>query len=593
MMFKKKLSFLFLLIAVTILCDTNIDIKSSVDANEIGLEDTLIYTITLSGNVSMPQPKLPPIDGFDVQGSYQSMQTQIVNMQVTQSLEYHYILVPKRTGKFTIPPLTFKFQGKEIKTTPINVAVSEGSKKKKAPAANPFSSFFDEDMFSPFAPPSRVPRDISNDVAIESTADKREAYEGQQIGLSYNLITALSVRGFAMDNAPELKGFIKMEKKEDKKPSGSQFEKNSKRYFRFPLLSFALFPLRSGENKIDAIKARIGVVDPNMFGVGTREIERSSNPLPIKVLALPNPKPANFKGMVGSYSLAGKISDIRGRTNEPMTLSIHLTGDGIIPSDLFSDPPAIGGFKVYQPKVTNHSAFNGNVYRSDVTYDFVVVPDRTGNLTIPPFEISTFNPIKKAYETNRTPSYSVNVTPGLPSSGAGASGTPLIARGDIIYIETKTLGKRFISPSSNARILIILTILPFFLTLITAGSFYLKERLKDIKTSQGLLSRRYLKKARAISDVNQSEIFYAYIRKGIEGFISYHLGSATKGKTMPEIAEILKERGIDKVVLESLERLAGECDAARFAPSRPTLSEMQRFIMETEDCLNSIEQAIK
>lgn len=113
----------------------NVSFNASVDKTEVGLDDQITLTISVSGNVtSIPQPELPSLEGFTVYSAGRSENFTYSDGRISSSVTFNYILVPRKIGQFTIGQAEIALDGKTYKTNPINITVTAGAKPKSAPA---------------------------------------------------------------------------------------------------------------------------------------------------------------------------------------------------------------------------------------------------------------------------------------------------------------------------------------------------------------------------------------------------------------------------------------------------------------------------
>ena len=114
---------------------TDFDIKSCVDKNRVSLNDTLRFTLDVSGDTKItPDIKLPDFkQNFHMVSSGQSQRISLGGDQNSLGIRYEFILQPKEVGKFTIGEVEVKFKGKLYKTEPIDIEVMPAEKPEFLP----------------------------------------------------------------------------------------------------------------------------------------------------------------------------------------------------------------------------------------------------------------------------------------------------------------------------------------------------------------------------------------------------------------------------------------------------------------------------
>jgi len=123
----------FLLLALNTAWSADIQATASVDRKEITLEDSVNFSIVVEGTQSASPPDLPPLDSFTVRARGSSSSFQIINGDRSSSITYNYVLLPKKTGTFTIAPATISIDGKPYRTAPITLIVKKASARANAP----------------------------------------------------------------------------------------------------------------------------------------------------------------------------------------------------------------------------------------------------------------------------------------------------------------------------------------------------------------------------------------------------------------------------------------------------------------------------
>lgn len=113
------LSWLFVL-ALCLASTANAQVRTFVDPKTLDETESLRLTLRLDGSRTAPAPDLTPLEqDFEVLGSNSSSQYRSRNGRVQAWVEYQISLRPRRTGRLTIPALTF---GGE-RTEPVSINV--------------------------------------------------------------------------------------------------------------------------------------------------------------------------------------------------------------------------------------------------------------------------------------------------------------------------------------------------------------------------------------------------------------------------------------------------------------------------------------
>ena len=94
-----------------ILFSENIRLSASVDKNQLTLEDSIEYSVTIHGVRNPSKPELAPLPDFQVRSSGTQSSTQIFNSDMRTSITHKYLLIPKNVGQFVIEPAVLNLSG--------------------------------------------------------------------------------------------------------------------------------------------------------------------------------------------------------------------------------------------------------------------------------------------------------------------------------------------------------------------------------------------------------------------------------------------------------------------------------------------------
>jgi hypothetical protein len=133
-------------------------------------------------------------------------------------------------------------------------------------------------------------------------------------------------------------------------PSNQQLKMeryNGRNYYTADLRKTLLFPQRSGKINIPSGKLEMVFSVPSGKKIetffGSQEVmvdvakSLVTNPVSINVKPLPNGKPENFSGGVGTFTFKSSISTTDTKANEPVTIKLEISGTGNL--KLIQNPP--------------------------------------------------------------------------------------------------------------------------------------------------------------------------------------------------------------------------------------------------------------
>lgn len=433
----------------------------------VGQFVNLELRISSQGEVKIEDPVPPQFDGLQVRNSNQSTQISTRMQAGANGMEYNtqktttftYRLQATSAGKKTIKPFTVVVNGKEYRTEsiPIDISAKPVQQQHSDPLESmmgneddPFAQMdkLEEEMFKQLMhgrnlpqqggrgnsgqpqeesenpallkePAFRsVPSNSNEAFFIQVEVDKTEAYEGEQIVVSWYLVTRGQLESLDRTKFPDLKGFWKEIIEEVPAIQFYQEVINGVPYKKALLARHALFPLKAGDTVIDEFKIKSKVRLPNQnfgFNLGkVYEYTKSSQRVKIKVKPLPpEGRPASFSGAVGKFKISTQIEGSQPIANQPMKFHLKIEGFGNAKG---VELPTINwpeGVEVFE--VRNETKFfkNGQSYKE---FEIILIPRKDGKMVLPAIEMSYFNPETGKFETQRSLEIPIEVLPGDKAS---------------------------------------------------------------------------------------------------------------------------------------------------------------------------------
>jgi hypothetical protein len=136
----------------------------------------------------------------------------------------------------------------------------------------------------------------------------------------------------------------------------------------------------------------------------------SAAPKEVEVKALPDAgRPASFTGLVGQFTMKATPSATEVGVGQTVTVDVEVEGDGALGG--VSLPPLQGdGFTVYDDKPAVEAQIVDGKYRARATFKRAIVPDRPGDLSLPPVELAWFDPVEGRYRTGASAPITLKVT---------------------------------------------------------------------------------------------------------------------------------------------------------------------------------------
>lgn len=476
----------------------DITVQSAVDRTELGLNDTvnLVVTVISKDSVEIQDPKVPPLDGFELVNSWDSTAISNKLVQTDQGMqfetirrkEFNYIFSPRREGQLSIDAFEVIVEGKVYKTQPILIKVTKDSPnnsgkvrpRQKGSGQNQFGmpnmddldeiDRMEQEMFNQLLQrrgaiqgiPSQggrgghgvqgneienpqfrtLPKDPKQAFFIQVEVDKTDVYEGEQIRVNWYVYTRGQMETLDRIKFPSLKGFWKEVIEEVPSIQFVEEVVNGVPYRKALLASHALFPIKPGKFVIDEykIKSRVRLGQSGFgFGLGPAyEYTRSSDRVNINVRPLPTEgRPKDFTGAVGQFEMQAIVDGNSFPVNQPFSLRVRFEGAG---NAKMIELPALdlpAGLEVYDTKSESKFFKDGRSYKE---FEVLIIPRKEGDLTIPGLSTSFFDPHLKKYYTKTSAPIPLKITP----STAGA--TPESSKLSLKPNENKTQKKENVLP---------------------------------------------------------------------------------------------------------------------------------------------------
>ncbi|MCX7716298.1 MAG: BatD family protein [Endomicrobia bacterium] len=558
-----KIIFLFLLITTKLYSE--ISISASVDKNTIALNEQIVLQVSVSGDTTnIPQPKIPTLPDFQIYSSGRSQSISIVNGQVSSSVNFNYILVPKRVGEFEIPPITVEYKGKIFQTEPIKIKV-----EKQSPSAQ-----------QQIPLQKNVYTGQQRNIFVETVVDKKTAYVNEQITLTFRFFTRINLVSQPQYIPPETTGFLT----EDLPPQRNYYTTIDGHRYYVSEIKTALFPTTAGKFTIGAATVKCMIEDFDIddffsdsffrrfFSQG-KEIILKSQPIEINVINLPEPKPNEFLGSVGKYSIAATIDKQKLEQNETTFLNIKISGVGNIKSvslpKSYLEKCLGNNFVIYEPITSYDTQKENYIVKGSKTFKIPISIVTPGSITIPEIKFVYFNPQTKQYEAVSTKPLVIEVTPSskqttkLPEKKF-YSQQQKIEFEDIRYIKTKMSVKN-VKKLQNFFYLGI-QLIPFLGWLgFTLSKINKEIRLKDIKKYRAKRALKYTKKM--LKNVKFDEKFFHQIYDIVVTYLADKLYISKEAVTTEIIKRNLQYK-ISEPVYKELLSLWEELNFYKYAPTK-------------------------
>ncbi|MCP5050338.1 MAG: protein BatD [bacterium] len=573
----------------------DIEIKASIGADKIGLDDVLLYTVTFKGINNPVQPDLSELKNFKVAQSSRSTEFRFVNGVSTYYTNFIYYLTPLDIGTFRLPPVTYQHQGRDYKTRPFTVEVVAGSvapRQNQQRQRRRFPSVFDQDDF--FSSPFKRSRPETIDILIVPEVSTKTAVTGQQVIFRVILYTLNRIRSVNMVSNQSIPGFWQEWFPVNQSIEGQSRVLNGKRYQAFEIRKAALFPNKSGALSIPPLKFELGLAG-DAFSVfsNPRTIVRSTRALTLQVKDIPG----EAAGLpVGRFKLSVRPAKNQVDVNDILTLKIKISGRGNIktltPPEFKSD----GDFKVYPSKITRDLAHQDLGVSGSVESEVPVAFKSSGAVSFPPLEFKYFDPDRSKVVSLNSRPFTIDVS-GTKEKQAGASTVPrteIIKTGeDIDFIKKGSVYSQD-GHIYTGGIFVFILLVPFLVNLLLILKLFVFDRY--ITNSPLLKQRKLLNRTiKALQNVREP----GEISPLIESYLKEKAGLGLSAITNQGIDQLLGRYGVADTDIKTIIRLKSESESWRFSPNRTSAlngdsgRQLQQSIHSLIEVLKRIDGRIK
>ncbi len=565
----------------------------------------LQYTINSSEASKFSMPRIDDFELLNGPATYTSTNYTFINGKSSQTVSttYTYVLSAKKAGNFSIAPASITVDGKQIKSNSVSIKVLPPDSKQQSQG--------NQNRQNNIASAAQIG---AEDIFIRPILSKTTVKEQEMVLLTYKVYYKVELVNIADIKMPDFDGLL-THNIEVTKPQDIE-NYNGQNYYTSILRQMLVSPQRNGKITIGAmtgtaiIRLRQTIRDPRSFfnSFDTyQDVKKqlSTGTTTINVTSLPEPKPNDFSGAVGSLSMTSSISATDIAVNNSITLKLNITGTGnlkMIKTPKIEFPT---DFEQYDPKVDNKFSVNQTGFSGSKSIEYIVIPRHNGTFEIPPVTLTYFDLTSNSYKTLTTERYNINVVKGAADSspttvysGKDQEQVKQLSS-DIQYIKTGNLRIRPKTEVFAGTLTFWLClIIPLFIAVLLGIIFNKKAKenanialVRNKKANKEATKR--LKAASRHLKANQKEQFYDEMLAAIWLYLSDKLNIPLSSLNKENAKEGLEKKNVPQDISADTITLLTNCEFERYAYSSDTHSAMDNIYNTAVNIIGKIENSIK
>lgn len=565
----------------------DVAVTAGINADKIGLDDTLVYTLTFKGIDNPRQPDLSNLPQLKVTQISRGFRQEFINGAHSSYVDFTYYLQPQATGAFTIPPISYEYQGRTYKTEAFTVQVVQGSVAPRTSPGRKSIFDLDDDFFSsPFDRVERKPQDI--DVKLRAVASKKDVLPGEQVIYKVLLYTRNNIDSINMVSNQTIPGFWQEWYPVPQTIDGAVANLDGKSYRLYEIRKAALFPTNTGQVSIPPLKFELALRGSAFsFSPGGQSIFRSTPEITLNV----RPLPAQAAGLpVGDFDFS--VTPGQGATdiNEILTIKLKISGKGNIKTLEIPNFETGDDYKVFPAKITRQPNFGQAELTGVLEAEIPVTFKKAGLISFPGLSFKFYQPEMRQVVVRESKPFTVEVSGKKeePENASTIPQTEIVKTGqDIGYIKKGRVYDQeklfYKTPFFRFLVAIFFLVNLFYVLKITLYDKYIS---RNPHLNRKKLLNRTVKALQTVRD-------YGEIFPILENYLKEKgkLGRAEINSFA--IENLFEKYGVSGKDGKNFTRIKSESESCRFSPIKKTAQELRHDLEILVDIVRRIDQKIK
>lgn len=557
--------------------------RFSASIEDVGGYYRLSFTINASGVSGFTPPSLSAFEILSGPSSYSSSNYQMINGKTShsESTTYTYVLSARKSGHVTIGPASISVNGRTVRSNSISVNVQSGGGQGGNASSRQSSSQSNASQQASSGVQQSGSPVTQRDLFIDVTPSRTRVKEQEAVLLTYRIHSRVGVglSNTSLMQKPDFKGLISQELPLPGNQIQTSLERRGNATYRTgTILQYVVFPQKSGNIVIPSITFNCAVVQQdntmdladlffNGGGTMSVQVKRTVPQITLHVDPLPSPRPANFSGAVGKFSISSKMLNPTVKTNDVATYRITLSGLGnlkLITAPTINFPK---DFDTYDAKTNDNTKVSTSGLHGELTFDYTFVPRNVGDYTIPSVSFVYFDTATNSYQTLHTQPIHLHVAKG-ERSNADVDKQLALLKSDIRPLHEAEADSIFAWGKAGFWVLVALWIIAAFAIwhFTNAWNASRADIIGRKQRNAGKQTMKRLRTAQAILSGKATGDFHAAVINALYGFIADTFNVGQADLSTEHIQAKLSERGIDASLTDRLLKLIEACQYAQYAP---------------------------
>ncbi len=551
---------------------------------EVGGYYRLSFEVASRDVSGFTPPSLADFEVLSGPSTSTSSSYEIINGHAShsESTTFTYILSAKRSGRLTVGSASVRVGGRVLRSRPVvlNAHASGGS----ASASGGTRPSQRQSAAAASGVQQRGSAVTQRNLFVDVTPSRTRVREQEAVLLTYRVHARAGVGLYNTQllSKPDFQGVLSQEiPLPGNQVQMSLEHRGGDTYRAGVILQYLVFPQRSGQVTIPSVTFNCTVVQQdntldladaffNGGGMTGVTVSRSVPATAIHVDALPQPKPANFSGAVGKFSIQGRLLNADLRTNDVATYRVTLSGLGNLK---LVTPPKIAfpkDFDTYDPKTDDKTRVTAGGVSGELVFDYTFVPRNVGKYTIPAVDFVYFDTSAGEYRTLTVPAREISVARGTKSN-EDVDRQLAMLRSDIRATHTVPEGKSFgVEWGSAAYCLLTAFFVAVLLVLAVALRMY-REGLGDTrekrcgKAASAALSAAGLARKNLLAG-GDTRSYYAALYKAVCTLACDSFGLGRNDLSADKLPSLLSAKDVDESLSAAYVSTLAELERAQYAP---------------------------